>query len=412
MEPAAVVDAVPNPRSSEPSSSAALLPSMSFRSLRSEPQILDAPRRVPRDWVLFGVVVIGALAEGLFRADLTWPAFSVPLTWALAFTILFRRTRPLHAVAFAFGAITIADIIIRIVDGRVFETYSAAFVLVLAYALFRWGSGDQMVVGSGFLFVTYLESIITEWEGVGSAIGGFIVLAIPCLVGVLVRFFTENRRHQIYRAKSEEREQLARELHDTVAHHVSAIAIQAQAGQFLASTGATEGAVDALAVIEEEAARTLTEMRLLVGVLRTEDDAAMAPQPGLADIADLERLTDVEGADGSRPPVISVSLSGDLENVRPSIAAGVHRLAQEAVTNALKHAHHATRVEVAVIGDRDVIRLSVADNGGGRPKADGRPAYGLVGMHERASLLGGTLTAGPRSDRGWTVEAMLPKLGR
>jgi len=371
---------------------------------------------VVRDWWFWGVIVIAAVLEGVFRADMVWREFAVPMVLLLSVAILFRRTHPFPAFAITFGTIIVADVFARVVHGGPTEVYASVFVLVLVYALFRWGSGRHMLAGITILLIISLQNAILAWEGIGAVVGGLIVIFIPAFVGVIVRFVVRNHRHQLTQAKSEEREQLARELHDTVAHHVSAIAIQAQAGRFLASTGSLDGAVDALAVIEEEASRTLTEMRLMVGILRHEETRPeMAPQPGLADIADFARLTEVGAAGaatgGVAVPVITVSLTGDLDNVRPTLAAGVHRMAEEAVTNALKHARDATSIRVEIEGDADRIHLSVTDNGSGRPSVGSAPGYGLVGMQERASLLGGTLTAGPGAGTGWRVAATLPRSG-
>jgi signal transduction histidine kinase len=195
----------------------------------------------------------------------------------------------------------------------------------------------------------------------------------------------------------------SRELHDTVAHHVSAIAIQAQAGRSVA--GANPGAaVDALAVIEEEASCTLTEMRLMVGVLRRGEESELAPQQGVADIGRLARKADDW-------PRVDVELLGDLDDLMPSVEAAIYRLAQESITNAVKHARHATRINVRVAGDDDWVHLTVRDDGDANSASRISSGYGLVGMTERATLLGGTLEAGPSSDKGWTVNAMLPRAG-
>ena len=198
-----------------------------------------------------------------------------------------------------------------------------------------------------------------------------------------------------------EREQLARELHDTVAHHVSAIAIQAQAGRTLAGSQ-PEAAVRALEVIEEAASRTLEELRGLVDALRQGEEPELAPQRGVADIA---RLAGTAG-DG---PAVEVELSGDLDGLRPLVGAAIYRIAQESITNAMRHARHATRVDVRVVADGDLVRLTVCDDGEAGA-SDGASGYGLVGMTERAALLGGTLDAGPAAE-GWTVSAVLPRNG-
>jgi len=195
-------------------------------------------------------------------------------------------------------------------------------------------------------------------------------------------------------------------LHDTVAHHVSAIAIQAQAGQLLAKSRDLGGAREALEVIEEEASRTLAEMRSMVGSLRRSNGSAQVfAQRGVADI---DRLATAQGAQGIR---IEVEHGGDLNDLRPSVQAALYRVAQESITNATRHARHATRIHVLVAADMENVRLSVTDNGergASKARAEG---YGLVGMAERVTLLGGNLVAGPGPDHGWTVRATIPRQG-
>ena len=154
--------------------------------------------------------------------------------------------------------------------------------------------------------------------------------------------------------------------------------------------------------IEEAASRTLEEMRAMVGVLRDGAEPDFAPQPGVADIEQLARSV------GGWPRV-DVQLSGDLDDLNPSVGAALYRIAQESVTNAVRHARDATRVDVHVADEGEQVRLTVRDDGDASATGHTPPGYGLVGMAERASLLGGTLQAGPDPDGGWTVDAVLPK---
>jgi signal transduction histidine kinase len=220
-------------------------------------------------------------------------------------------------------------------------------------------------------------------------------------LGVAARSQHDHRRRRLQQAKAEERVELARELHDTVAHHVSAIAIQAQAGRALAATRPASS-VEALEVIEAEASRALAEMRAMVRVLRNQEPADYAPQPG---VADLERLAGVS----TTGPRVEVKLSGDLATLEAAADAAVFRIAQEAVTNALRHARNATLVEVSVDGGPSSIRLSVRDDGDPGQGRGTESGFGIIGMVERATLLGGTCSAGPDRERGWLVEATLPR---
>ena len=122
-------------------------------------------------------------------------------------------------------------------------------------------------------------------------------------------------------------------------------------------------------------------------------------------MADLERLT--SGAEAR--PHVQVTLSGELEDLSPAVGAAIYRLAQESITNARRHARHATRVTVVVVGHAEGVRLTVDDNGAPSTADGGIAGYGLVGMQERTTLLGGTFHAGPTPDRGWWVQATLPR---
>jgi signal transduction histidine kinase len=216
-----------------------------------------------------------------------------------------------------------------------------------------------------------------------------------------MRYRAVARQREVNQVRTHERGELARELHDTVAHHVSAIAIQAQAGRAVAATDPAL-AVEAQAVIEAEASRTLYEMRTMVRVLRDGEAADYAPQRGISDLDELTRMS----------PLVQVAVhvdgGGDLAGLPHPVEVAVYRICQESVTNAIRHALHPTRVSVEVTGDVGVVRLRVHDDGeAARPATS--VGYGLLGMAERAKLLGGACQAGPDPVGGWTVEATLPR---
>jgi len=373
------------------------------RSLWAEPRAPQPPRRGWRDWALVAVLATLVVLEGIFREELVWRPAALVLGVALVFTLLWRRTNPLAVVVVGFGALAAVHLATLLGAGDPVELYTLAYVLVLPYSLFRWGSGREAAIGLAIILVTAAVAGFAD-EVVGNVLieGAFLVFLFAA-VGALVRYRASSRLRDIDHVKLREREQLARELHDTVAHHISAIAIQAQAGRTLAASH-PGAAVNALEVIEEAASRTLAEMRIMVGVLREGEEPDLAPQRGVADI---EQLAHSAGD----WPRVDVELSGDLDDLRPSVEAAIYRLAQESITNAIRHARHATRINVRVAGDDDCVRLTVRDDGDASSTGQGSAGYGLVGMTERAKLLGGTLEAGPSPDTGWTVNAVLPKTG-
>ena len=374
------------------------------RSLWVDPRALQPPVRVWRDWALVGVFIALAVLEGVLRRDVAWAALGTVQTVALAFTLLWRRTHPLPMLALAFGVSSVAGLIafLRGSGGSV-AFISMVYFLVLVYAVFRWGSGQAAVIGSVIALAGGALSSAMDRAPLDEALFGVIVLALPAILGASVRLRAIARLRAFDEVRVREREQLARELHDTVAHHVSAMVVRAQAGRVLAPAR-PGAAVEALEVIEAEGARTLAELRTMVGVLRAHDEAELAPQRGVADVDGLARTA-------GEAPLVEVHRSGELDNLSPSVGAASYRIAQESVTNATRHARHATRIVVQVTGERDHVRVSVRDDGDPVPTGRPRDGYGLVGMTERATLLGGALHAGPGPDRGWAVDAVLPRRG-
>lgn len=377
------------------------------RSLLAEPRPPDAPQRVWRDWLLVAALVTTALLEVVLRQDLVWwpTALLAGLTVVLA--LLWRRTHPLQALVVALGALIVVDVVTRIgTDAPSSESvalWSTASMLVLVYALVRWGSGRDIALALPVILAFHVVRQLAYPVPLGEAVFGVVFFLFVGAIGASVRYRANARSREFDQVKLREREQLARELHDTVAHHVSAIVIQAQAGRTVAASDPGR-ALHALEVIEEAASRTLAEMRTMVGLLRTGEEAELAPQPGVADITRLARS-------GGDWPRVTVELSGDLADLRPTVGTALYRLAQESITNAARHARHATHITVCVHGDDAYVHLRVCDDGDPNPIGRHAPGYGLVGMAERATLLGGTLVAGPDPERGWTVRAALPRAG-
>lgn len=371
-----------------------------LRSVWDEPRPFTPPPRVWRDWVLVGVLVPLTVLEGLLRPDLPSRVAWVIVVAALVPTLLWRRTRPLLMVVIVVATTSLTSLL----TGSAAQLNTMAFVLILPYSLFRWGSRRDCIIGFAVLLVMAAVTTVTRYTGPGDAIGGFAVLFASLTLGEAFRYRAGARIRELDQIKLLEREGLARDLHDTVAHHVSAIAIRAQAGLATAASH-PDAATDALRVIEAEASRTLAEMRSMVRVLRRNDPPELAPGPR---ISDLEQLRDLDRGG----PFVDVELIGDVDTVPAPVATGIYRLAQESVTNARRHARHATRIEVRVVADDRWVRLRVSDDGELHRTRTGPPSgYGLVGMIERANLLGGTCEAGPGPDRGWTVSVVLPKTG-
>ncbi len=261
--------------------------------------------------MLFAVVGGATVAEAVVRDHMTWRAVAVVLGFTFAITMLWRRSHPLATVLLAFGGFLAVDLASVLTIGEPFSLYPGAAVLVLVYSLFRWGDPRQAAIGMTIVLVEWLVSTASDFSGVTDAVGGLVALAFPAALGLSLRYRRIVRSQQFDRVRLYEREMLARELHDTVAHHVSAIAIQAQAGRLLVSSHNLGGAADTLRLIEEEASSTMAEMRSMVGSLRERD--GMPPLVAQRGVADIERLATAEGAQGLR---IDVEHHGDLDNQR------------------------------------------------------------------------------------------------
>lgn len=358
------------------------------------------PRRVWRDWALVGAVAGLAGLEAALRTDLPWRWLWAAVLVGLAPTLLWRRARPFTMLAIAFGVGTA----VSLVTGDDSPLFTSAYFLILLYALFRWGSGRALVCGGAIVVIGLVLSAFVWSPALGDVIGGVAVAVTTSTLGLALRWRSGARARELEQVRLVERAQFARDLHDTVAHHVSAIAIQAQAGIAVANTD-PDATAQVLRTIEAEASRTLRDMRSIVGVLRADDPAELAPTPA---------LDDLHGLAGGPDPTVSVRTEGDVESVPPAVAAAAFRIAQEAVTNARRHARDVHRVDVDVRIDAGGMGLEVRDDG--RPEAsgpvdEGLAGYGLRGMKERAALLGGTCEAGPMPGGGWLVAVSLPRAG-
>ena len=235
--------------------------------------------------------------------------------------------------------------------------------------------------------------------------GGWIVVLVA---GIYLRLLDQGQAEHARQVRHEERIAIARELHDMVAHHVTGIVVQAQAARLVADRR-PDVASDALAAIEHAGGQALGAMRRLVGTLR--DESAEAEMTPTATIADLRAIADQQPS-GNGEPAVHLRLDRSSEALPGEVMASVHRIAQEAVTNARRHAAGASAIDVDVSCISGRVTVEVTDDGtsGGATRA-GPGGFGLTGMAERAEALGGCFTAGPLPSGGWRVRADLPVEG-
>jgi signal transduction histidine kinase len=218
------------------------------------------------------------------------------------------------------------------------------------------------------------------------------------------------RAAEARRVVIEERTRIARELHDVVAHRVSLMTVQAGGAKAVADEDPA-AALQAMGAVEEAGREALDELRHLLGVLRPASGDAddLGPQPGLAELPRLVEQIRRAGVD------VVLTTRGLPSGLPARLDLFAYRIVQEALTNVLKHAGPGTRAEVRLRGERDEVVIEVLDDGRGttvvpgpETAQNGAGGHGIVGMRERALLLGGRIEAGTRPEGGYRVVAHLP----
>jgi signal transduction histidine kinase len=369
-------------------------------------------RRPPLvDAVIAALFVAMNVAEALFNPEVTHPVEHVGIAGVALATLAWRRQYPLVVAALVAGSNIVTD-----PNGQ-FTT-----LLSLVLVCFTVGSETNPPKawwGLGMVFVPFMIVSVIHGFVPSDLAAGMVFFIGPWAVGQLLRGRTAaseaavERAAQLerqaeleaQRAAAEERTRIARELHDIVSHSISVVTIQTQAvRRRLGPEHQRER--DDLAAVEATAREALAEMRRLFGVLRTEGQSLdLAPQPGLSELPRLVRKV------GSGDMEVHLTVEGDPVELSPGVDLAAYRIAQEGLTNALRHSG-ATRADVLVRYAPDRLDVSVQDNGRGLA-ANGHPpghapGHGLVGIRERVALYGGTLDLVPASSGGVRLAASLP----
>jgi signal transduction histidine kinase len=260
-----------------------------------------------------------------------------------------------------------------------------------------------VIAGALTLLVAFAA---TALAGDADAVGFYLVgvtVALAWLLGwnqqTRVQELETERDFHAERVVAEERQRVARELHDIVAHRVSMMIVQSEAGGSVAS-GAGDDVAERFDAIAASGREALTELRRLLGVLRNQDDAdQLAPQPS---IDRLDSLVDEMAGAGLS---VVLSVEGRVRSLPPGVELSGYRIVQEALTNSLRHAGPAN-VTVRLRYSDDALDLEIADDGPGRRGTS--VGWGLVGIRERVAMFGGSLTVGERPGGGFLVGATLP----
>jgi signal transduction histidine kinase len=346
------------------------------------------------------------VVQEILTSDVDGPlAALIPLALLASLPLTVRRRTALLTVALVSVGVVALGLV-----SHVQETQSTLLPYLLAvYSAGAYAAGRTALAG----LVVALVAITVDEPGDVIVLGPLTVAT--WLVGRLVRDWRrqagelaalaaqlERERADTARhAVTDERARIARELHDVVGHNLSLLVLQAGAER-LAPGSDTIQRRTALESIERSGRATLAELRRLVGVLRRDDDAAeLAPLPGLAALPAL-----VDDLHRAGVPV-ELRVSGSPVPLPPGLDVSAYRIVQEAVTNAVRHAHGATRVVVCTGWSAHQLTLEVSDDGR-LPGPVGPDGHGLIGMRERAALFGGRFTAGPQPGGGWTVRAEVP----
>ncbi|MER6175876.1 histidine kinase [Streptosporangium sp. NPDC001681] len=332
---------------------------------------------------------------------LTALAFSLPLA--------LRSRWPLAAWRAAAVLIPLGTVVSRQLIDPPYNMNTAIMYALVVYAV-AVRSERHITVG------VWLVSVLVAWmiypgsltvvTGIVTAtvLFGHNVRARRLAIGLLAQEEQRSRQALAGQAVLEERARIARELHDVVAHHMSVIAIQAEAVP-LRAAGDAERLEEGLREIRALSLAAMTEMRRVLGVLREDDGHAdIAPQPGLGR---LEELVDTARSAGL---TVTLKVGGDLTGLPTAVSLSAYRIAQESLSNAMRHAPgSAVSMRIARYGAE--LHVQVTNDAGHRsPGEPRRMGHGLIGMRERVSMLGGSLWAGPVG-AGFAVTAILPITG-
>jgi signal transduction histidine kinase len=299
--------------------------------------------------------------------------------------------------------------------GALFPVALAISLYTVAATMRRAEAVVAAVLVSGVMLLTIAQDGTRHWAVAVSDTAGFAaaVLVIGLYAGTRRAYLGElrDRARRLERerdqtsalAAAEERARIAREMHDSVAHHLTII-VALSDGALRAVTRAPEEAAGAIRDVASTARQALTETRRLLGVLRT--DSGPEPRQPLPGLADLENLLGHVRAAGLP---VRYERSGSAADLPPTIQLAVFRLVQEALTNTMKHAGPGASAAVRLQLTAAEVRVDVEDDGASlRPKS-GAAGGGLIGMRERISAYGGDLDFGPRDPRGWRVTARLER---
>lgn len=378
-----------------------------------------------QDVALAAALVVLGECELFVRSLRTdWPgprALNAVLVVAIALPVLWRRRAPLAAfVGYAAPASVWLASVYGPSSNLPLEPLLVLLIVIYSAASFAPSGHDRLVAGAaGLLFASEVALLVAGRKSIGNAVPGLLLIGLSYVVGRALRgkhLFAESmqRRAAAIEADSAreasiavaaERDRIARELHDVIAHAVSLIVVQAGAGERLLDE-APEQARESFETIRRAGADALDELRRLLGLLRDRPAGAMPtePQPGLDRLALLVVEAREAGLD------VDLRIRGGRRAVPPGVDLAAYRIVQEALTNVRKHSGASRAIATIEYRPHEVM-LTVTDEGASartEAAATNGNGHGLIGMRERATIYGGTLEAGPQEPQGFAVQARLP----
>jgi signal transduction histidine kinase len=328
--------------------------------------------------------------------------------------LVLRRRDPLAALVGSMGLVLLGTALLTDIE----ELGSSLLFLVLPmYAVGHYAEGRRawlgLAIGTALLFAITATRHPITLDQVGFPLG-IQVASFTC--GRLLRnrmllsraLADEAARLELDRelraqaAVGEERARIAREMHDVVAHTMAIMVVQAGAARSVLDRD-PDAALQALTTVEDTGREAMTELRRLLGFLREDAPAELAPQPSLADLDAL-----FERARAAGLPVDRHS-EGQAFELDPGVELAVYRVVQEALTNSLKHAGPGAHATVTLRWAPDQLEVAVLDGGGSGATDGAGSGQGLVGMRERLAMIGGEVHARPRPDGGFAVRATIPR---
>jgi len=345
---------------------------------------------------LFGLIQLVALA---WRRSHPTHTATVVAAFAVGHYALGQFLQPSDvAVLVALYSVTIYE---RARSSRVWLliALTGAAMVGLAYGLSSTGGLGVKIANAAFFAIGCAALALASWAIALVRRARYLEQES---LGERAARLERERDQQARLATQAERTRIAREMHDIVAHSLSVVIAQADGGRYASRTD-PEAAERALVTISETGRAALADMRRILGVLRDDDGdvAHLVPQPADSDIAALV---------ASMREVLPVSLveMGAARPMPPGTGTTIYRIAQEALTNILKHGGPSARATMLLMWAPQRVVLQVDDDGRGAAATSDGDGHGLLGMRERATMLGGTLVAGPRAGGGYRVRVEIP----